>query len=109
MKGNISDARYVLDELDIPFEWDAAVYREGKPVWGNVENDESSVVLKDVDFDTSQGKVPNVRGLGAKDALYLLESCGLKVRLSGKGRVHSQSIQPGSTVRKGQTIYVTLK
>ena len=54
-------------------------------------------------------KVPNVKGCGAKDAVYLLESCGLTVRLSGKGKVRSQSIQPGSAVRKGQIIYLTLK
>lgn len=109
LKGNIAAARYVLDELDIPAEWDAASYRAGKPVWGNAESQAGRVVLTDNTFDPSQGKVPNVRGLGAKDAVYMLESCGLSVRLSGRGKVRSQSIQPGSTARKGQTIYLTLK
>ena len=110
MKGNIAAARYVLDELDIPTEWDAsASYRTDKPVWGNAESRESDVLFTGTVFDPAQGKVPNVRGLGAKDAVYMLESCGLTVRLSGKGKVRSQSIQPGSTARKGQIIYLTLK
>ena len=110
MKGNIAAARYVLDELDIPTEWDAsASYRSDKPVWGNAESRESDVLFTGTVFDPAQGKVPNVRGLGAKDAVYMLESCGLSVRLSGKGKVRSQSIQPGSAVRKGQIIYLTLK
>lgn len=110
MKGNIAAARYVLDELDIPVEWDASTaYRSDKQVWGNAEIRDNEVTLTDGGVDLSQGKVPNVRGLGAKDAVYLLESCGLSVRLSGRGKVRSQSIQPGSAVRQGQIIYLTLK
>ena len=67
------------------------------------------IPLDGIAFDPSQGKVPNVRGLGAKDAVYMLESCGLNVRLSGSGKVRSQSIPHGSKVSKGQTIYLTLK
>ena len=110
MKGNIADARYVLDELDIPFKWNAsASYREGKSVWVQAESRADDVAFTDLPFDPSQGKVPNVEGLGAKDAVYMLESCGLSVRLSGKGKVRSQSIQPGSVVRKGNIIYLILK
>lgn len=110
LKGNIAAARYVLDELEVPADWDAATsYRAEKPVWGSAESREGDVVLTDIAFDPSQGKVPNVKGLGAKDAVYMLESCGLNVRLSGKGKVRSQSILPGSAARKGQTIYLVLK
>ena len=109
-KGNIAAARYVLDELNIPTSWEASTaYRAEKSIWGNAEASETGVVLTDVDFDPSQNKVPNVKGLGAKDAIYMLESCGLSVRISGRGKVRSQSIIPGSAVRKGQIIYLTLK
>lgn len=110
MKGNIAAARYVLNELNIPNHWDASTsYRADKSVWGKATSNPTGVVLSDIAFDSSQGKVPNVIGLGAKDAVYMLESCGLQVRLSGSGKVHSQSLQYGSAVRKGQTIYLTLK
>ena len=110
MRGNISAARYVLDELGVSTEWNAStLYSEDRMVWGNAETRAKDVALDGIAFDPSQGKVPNVRGLGAKDAVYMLESCGLNVRLSGSGKVRSQSIPHGSKVSKGQTIYLTLK
>lgn len=110
MRGNITDARYVLDELNISSDWEASVsYRPGRSVWGSAESRGKDVALTGITFEPSQGKVPNVKGLGAKDALYMLETCGLNVRLTGKGKVRSQSIQPGGAVRKGQTVYLTLK
>ena len=53
-------------------------------------------------------KIPNVRGLTVKDALYLLEEKGLKVKITGKGRVLKQSLLPGSKVIKGKQIEIIL-
>ncbi|MFM7006349.1 MAG: penicillin-binding protein [Flavobacteriales bacterium] len=53
-------------------------------------------------------KVPNVGGMSAKDAVYLLESRGLIVQLSGKGQVVSQSLAPGTALVKGQLIKIKL-
>lgn len=55
-----------------------------------------------------QGKVPNVQGMGLKDALYVLENLGLKVEAQGVGRIALQSLRPGTPCR-GQTIALTLK
>ncbi len=52
--------------------------------------------------------VPNVTGMGLKDAVYLAENKGLKVVATGRGRVISQSILPGTTFKKGQTITLFL-
>lgn len=46
----------------------------------------------------SEGKVPNVRGMGLIDALYILERAGLKVTHHGSGRVKSQSLSPGHNI-----------
>ena len=54
-------------------------------------------------------QIPNVVGMGAKDAVYLLENAGLKVNLSGKGTVISQTITPGAKIVKGQTIGISLR
>jgi cell division protein FtsI (penicillin-binding protein 3) len=51
--------------------------------------------------------VPSVVGMGLKDAIYLLENRGCKVRADGVGKVKRQSIAPGSTAN-GQTITVWL-
>jgi len=48
--------------------------------------------------------VPNVVGMGLKDALFLMESKGLKVRVEGRGTVKKQSITPGSQVRSGTSV-----
>jgi cell division protein FtsI (penicillin-binding protein 3) len=52
--------------------------------------------------------MPNVKGMGLKDALYLLESMGLKVTISGKGKVANQSVAPGSALAKGVTVVLEL-
>lgn len=52
--------------------------------------------------------VPDVRGMGLKDALYLLESAGLKVSIQGKGKVVSQSLTPGGPIGKQNTIAIAL-
>ncbi|HMX41906.1 MAG TPA: PASTA domain-containing protein, partial [Saprospiraceae bacterium] len=46
--------------------------------------------------------VPSVVGMGLKDAIYLLENRGCRVRVEGVGRVARQSIAPG-TRANGQT------
>ncbi len=52
--------------------------------------------------------VPNVYGMGAKEATYLLEKFGLKVKVAGKGKVMNQSIQAGNQIISGQLISLTL-
>ena len=56
------------------------------------------------------GTVPDVRGMGLSDALYLLESVGLNVTHSGYGAVRTQSIEPGRKITtSNSTIHLTLK
>jgi len=52
--------------------------------------------------------VPNVKGMGAKDAIYILENLGLIVRLKGRGFVREQSLPPGNRIKKGNMIYLRL-
>jgi cell division protein FtsI (penicillin-binding protein 3) len=51
---------------------------------------------------------PDVKGMGLKDAIFLLENKGLKPVVSGKGRVISQSIAAGAAYVKGQKILLML-
>jgi cell division protein FtsI (penicillin-binding protein 3) len=52
--------------------------------------------------------IPELYGMGIRDAIYLLENRGLHVLYSGVGRVKNQSIQSGQPIIKGSTIYLTL-
>ncbi len=54
------------------------------------------------------GLVPNVAGMGAKDALSILENAGLRVKIIGKGVVSRQSIEAGTRIQKGQQIIIEL-
>lgn len=54
-------------------------------------------------------RMPNVVGMGLKDALYILESRGLEVSFSGVGAVASQSIGEGAPIRRGTKVTITLK
>lgn len=54
------------------------------------------------------GEVPNVLGLPGSDALYLLESSGLKVKMTGVGKVTKQSLDAGMKITTGQTIFLEL-
>lgn len=53
-------------------------------------------------------KVPDVKGMGASNAIFLMENAGLKVKIKGVGKVKQQSLTPGSRIRVGQTVYLTL-
>ena len=55
-----------------------------------------------------ENQIPNVVGMGARDAIYILENLGLETYVKGKGKVKRQSIEPGSLVRTGQKIYLEL-
>jgi cell division protein FtsI (penicillin-binding protein 3) len=54
------------------------------------------------------GLMPNVLGMGLRDALYILENHGLHVRLSGSGMVKRQSPAPGTRPLKGSTATIEL-
>lgn len=104
-QGDLSEAALVLNELNIRHngtDLAAGIH----PVWGKATHTTENVDLKEQKFN--KGLVPNVIGMGAKDAVFLLEKKGLRVQLSGVGRVKGQSLQPGSFLRKGQTITLTL-
>ena len=54
------------------------------------------------------GRVPNVTGLTLRDALFLLENRGLRVRTQGTGRVKAQSLAAGTAVRRGTVVTLAL-
>lgn len=61
------------------------------------------------DLDIVEGKMPNVIGMGARDAVYQLERQGVKVKLHGMGNVARQDIAPGTTLQTGMVCTLELK
>lgn len=102
--GDIAAAQYILDAIDIENSGYDKISK--KPIWGNVTHTTESLTLTPKEINDK--KVPNVLGMGAKDAVYLLESLGLKVNITGMGKVRSQSIPAGNTINRGRTIQLRL-
>jgi cell division protein FtsI (penicillin-binding protein 3) len=57
---------------------------------------------------TRAGRMPDAHGLTLRDALFLLENRGLKVRTSGTGRVREQSIATGESIKRGTVVSLAL-
>jgi len=53
--------------------------------------------------------IPNLDGMGAKDAVYILENMGLNVQVTGRGKVVSQNLKAGTLARKGRSILINLQ
>ena len=61
------------------------------------------------DLDVVEGRIPDVTGMGARDAVYHLERQGVKVKLHGTGYVSRQSIAPGTSIQNGMVCTLELK
>ena len=105
--GDLIATNYVLDDINVRTISSTIKKERGKPVWGKITHTpNTNITLTPNEISTK--RVPNVIGMGAKDAVYLLESLGLKVQISGMGKVKSQSILAGNTLQKGKTIQLRL-
>lgn len=100
--GNYNEVQTVLARLAINFMGDKGNYK-----WIQTQSDASSVQIRPM--DNRRNSVPNVVGLGAKDAVYLLENIGLRTQLLGRGKVVAQSLAAGAYPQKGQTVILSLQ
>lgn len=94
----IVDAIYTLDP-----EWGSEVTAMAKvPVMG----EDKEVTVRS---DMKNPIVPDIMGLGLKDAIFIIENSGLKCSYSGTGHVSSQNPKAGTKVADGSTITFNLK
>lgn len=99
--GNQQELMLLCEELGIPNDENAEEQEWVKTTRnGNAIGWKKAVEGQDI--------VPDVKGMTFRDAIFLLEKSGLRVFYEGKGRVQSQSLNPGARVRKGDGIYVRL-
>jgi len=80
-------------------------YKKKSGAWAKVDpSDERMNIDK---LKISKSKVPDVSGMGLRDAIYILENLGLNVYAEGVGKVTKQSVKPGTYI-KGQEISLYL-
>ena len=58
---------------------------------------------------TSDHTIPNLTGMGARDAVYALEKRGVKAIIRGRGKVKSQSLYAGTDVKQGMKCEIYLE
>lgn len=100
--GNKNDLMTVLKELRVPYDQKTVQNAE----WVVTEHKPTIIEMSNRTYD--QRVVPNVRGMGLRDAMFLLENAGLRVVTSGLGVVRSQSLQPGGRFNRGDLIFLEL-
>jgi len=98
--GSSEDILYVTNALKIPCK--NAINAD----WVNTATVSKTINLSEKKMQN--GAVPNVVGMGLKDAIHLLENAGYNVKVNGVGRVQKQSIAEGSKLEKGKQIIIVL-
>ncbi len=101
MYGYHEDISWLCNDLDIPVAA-SSDYSE----W--VVNFREDDGIRFAPRVIREQQVPNVKGMSARDAIFILEQLGMKTNISGHGKVRSQSVQPGSNVNQGQEITLRL-
>ncbi len=108
MRGNVTAANYILSDMGVKTYADWDVNEPSTHLWGIASAEDNKTIRLKQEKNNSKTTVPDVVGMGAKDAVFLLESCGLKVKLHGKGAVVRQSIAPGIPLKKGEVCVLDL-
>jgi cell division protein FtsI (penicillin-binding protein 3) len=98
--GYRSDLNEVLKNLDINYR------RTADDDW--VATKESGDTVSLTGIKIQPGLVPDVRGMSMRDALYLLENKGIRVRYTGKGRVLRQSPEHGARYNEETVVSLEL-
>ena len=106
--GNVMAADYVLGHLGVKtrVNWDGS-YVDGNPVWGKADRQQKDVLLTQI--SSKRDIIPDLTGMGARDAVYLLESRGVKAIVKGRGKVKSQSIYSGTAIKQGMACELHLE
>ncbi len=99
--GATEEIKRILFTLQIPY---ADSSRDKK--WSGVYREKNEPVVKAK--NEIARIVPDVKGMGLKDALYLLELNNISVETRGTGKVKQQSITPGNIVSRNQKLILEL-
>jgi len=86
--GYKKDFEKVFEHVGIEYK------NKSKSNWVAVDPFDNKMLIDKKSIKKSE--VPDVIGMGARDAVYVLENLGLLVELEGRGQVKKQSIKPGA-------------
>lgn len=99
--GDVKEMKMVMKSLDVTY-----LDSTQKASWGRLYPEHGQAVMTREDIAGQM--MPDVKGMGLKDALDLLEQLNMKVMPRGKGKVKTQSVEPGALVMRNQKITLYL-
>lgn len=99
--GNLDDLKTVFERFNI-----ATINEDVASEWVATVKQDSTILLKPLDI--RKGIMPNVKEMGLRDALYILENMALKVEVKGYGKVWKQSIAPGVKISPGSKVLLEM-
>ena len=102
-QGSVVEVNKVLSEFGINTTSTDAQWMVSK-----TSKNEVILEVRRIERDLQNGNMPDLRGMGIQDAIYLLETYGLVVEIMGSGAVQTQSIAKGVRFTKGTVIKLEL-
>lgn len=99
--GDTDDLLTVFDKFNIK-----TTNETGLSNWVVTVKQDSNIFLKPL--TVKKGLMPNVKEMGLRDALFILENLSLDVKVKGYGKVWKQSIPPGTKISPGSKVYLEM-
>lgn len=99
--GNLDDLKTIFERFNI-----ATTNEDIVSEWVVTIKQDSTIMLKPLNI--RKGIMPNVKEMGLRDALYILENMALKVEVKGYGKVLRQSIVPGTKIFPGSKVLLEM-
>ena len=100
--GNLVTLSQVLNELQVPHRNN---YRTSEGLAWGAPAHQGTIMLNN---ETSSKGLPSVIGYGLRDAVYRLERMGVKVKVTGMGRVVAQSLPAGTPIKPKMVVKIAL-
>jgi len=102
-QGETDKTKVVLSQLNIDCETTDAAYMISQTTKSSV-----NLLVRKVEEDLQNGRMPSLKGMNLQDAVYLLETYGFSVVTTGSGGIVKQSIKKGESIKKGSVIKLDL-
>lgn len=99
--GYMKDLEIIMKEINVQWKGDSQQYE-----YARLTGSDSSLLIEPKKI--VELYIPDVSGMGARDAVFILESAGLRVQVKGRGMVKRQSIPAGSKVKRGSSCIIEL-
>lgn len=100
--GNLVMLSQVLNELRVPHRNN---YRTSEGLAWGAPTHQGTITLNN---ETTSKGLPSVIGYGLRDAVYRLERMGVRVKVTGMGRVVAQSLPAGTPIKPGMVVKIAL-